>query len=595
MAIINNNVQNVKFLRNSTILETRDAALAKLQQGKELASDGSALLARYYSGGNIVTLVGFVAQTGDTSTSTKHLTVFDVEGSTADVEALRQEINAKLGTGVTSADTATAQLGALSGTSADGSGVTSVWGAKAYANDLIGTLDGGVTAETGYYVKSVVEADGVVSGTTEALPSSADTAVAKKVVIAVSEDKGQIEVTRGEITSSGKTVVLGDGADGGVNFEVNIDGETLIADGETGVISVASAALTQYVGDEDTITISDVDPSTNTKTISSPLTLQKVTTGLTEEVKEEYRLVGANGTTIGEPVKVYKDSHIVSIDYSGTTQKLYYTYIDVSGETRTTEIDMSELVLETEFGSGVTVTDHIAHGVVDQTSENFLTVGAGGFKLSGVQNAIDAAVSGAVETLDADVSGNTNHVTVGVKEEDGIITAVTVAEDNIANADDLAELSGKTVTAITSTNGSITASVDDTVGNKTYNIETDASKIKMSGFTAETSGFTGITTDKSVTEAVKSIETEFIANEQTTAAALNDLDQRLDEIESGYVETVQVNGVALTETANTVNVQVVAATSASTATGTEAIVVNTDPSTGAITLGIAGIDCGTYD
>ena len=73
-----------------------------------------------------------------------------------------------------------------------------------------------------------------------------------------------------------------------------------------------------------------------------------------------------------------------------------------------------------------------------------------------------------------------------------------------------------------------------------------------------------------------------------------DFDGRLDKIESGYVETVKVNNVALAETDNAVNIQISSATSAATATSTEAIVVDTDAN-GNITLGIANIDCGYYD
>ena len=177
MAIINNNVKNIQFLRNQTIYESHDLAKAALETNKGLALDGTALLARYsvsVSGQTeIRTLVGFVAEQGNA----KHLTIIDVEGASGDVDALRQEINNKLGTGITSANTATAQLTALSGTSADGSGVTSVWGAKAYAKDYtdeqIATLDGSVSAETGSYVKTVTEVDGKISGTTEALPTVA--------------------------------------------------------------------------------------------------------------------------------------------------------------------------------------------------------------------------------------------------------------------------------------------------------------------------------------------------------------------------------------------------------------------------------------
>jgi hypothetical protein len=354
-------------------------------------------------------------------------------------------------------------------------------------------------------------------------------------------------------------------------------------------------------------------------------------------VKEEYQLTATNGAKLGDSIKIYKDSHIVSITYitdSGDThyQNLEYVYIDDSGNTQTEYVDISSLVLEAEFGSGVTVTDHVAHGVVDPTSESFFTVGADGFKVAG----ISAHVQSEIEKLDADVSGNSTHVTVGVEEVNGVITAVTVAEDNIANADDLAELSGKTVTAITSTNGSITASIDDAIGCKTYDIETDASKIKMSGFTTVGGDFSAITEDSSVTDAVQTVVEEVIKNEETVSAALNDLNgditeeiearkavdgqsgqtytansgkkyisgatslndadvklnDAIESITSGFISGVQLNGEDLPESDNTVNVQINASNTA--ASSTDAIVITQDNSTKALTLQLGTIDAGTY-
>ena len=602
MAIINNNVQNVKFLRNQDVNITRDAAISLLNTHKEEAADGTALLARYTVSGTVKTIVGFVYVTG----STHDITIFDTEGASGDVEELRREINAKLGTTfISSGNTVEANLTALSGTSSDASGVTSVWGAKAYADDLISTLDYEDAAVAGEYVSQVTQADGKIAVTRVELPSSADTAVAKKFVTAVAEDKGQIVVSRGEISSSAETIVLTDNADGGVNFEVNIDNETIIQDAETNKLKVADTALVQYVGDEDTIHISAVDAQNN-KTVSSLLTIQKVTTGLSEIVKEEYRLIGASGNTIGAPVQIYKDSHIVSITYitdTGDThyQNLEYVYIDASGNTQTTYVDMSELVLETEFASGVTVTDGIAHGVVDSTSETFLTVGADGFKLSGVQDAIDTAVANLDATVGSQTVATGKHVAVEVVEENGVLTALTVTEDNIADADDLAELSAKTVTALTSTNGSITAQIDDAVGCKTYNIQTDADKIQMSGFSADnTSALSGIAESDSIATAFEKTNTVITDNERVTAEALTDLDERIDTV-SGDVETIKaeyisgvsVNGNAVTVANKVAPISITAATSATTATSTEAITVQTDAN-GNITLGISSIDCGYY-
>jgi hypothetical protein len=693
MAITNNNVGNVKFLRNGGLYGTHDAAYEALTSFTLTEEqDGTIILARYGSGNNVKTLAGLVYA----DQTYKTITIVDVEGASGEVEKLRQEINAKLGNGIGSgaSETVTAQLTALSGNGQSTSAETSVEGAKRYADGLIETLDYTDTAETGSYVSEVNQVDGKISVTRVALPSvntisesgKAITAVsesngeisasagninaqyvdvtgftatnvqgaleevkdnigeaisgldvsdeavageyvsqvsetdgkisvtraalpsvtgqseAKKFVIAVSEDKGTVSDTKGSITSSGKTIVLTDNTDGGVNFEANVDGTTIIVDEQTGVMSVASSALVQYEGDNDTIQISTV--SEGVRTVSSPLTIQKVTTGLSEEVKEEYRLVGASGNTIGAPVQIYKDSHIVSITYITDPsdehyQNLEYVYVNASGVTSTTYVDMSELVIEAEFASGVTVTDGVAHGVVDPTSETFLTVGADGFKLSGVQDAINSAVNG----LDADVSGNSTHVTVGVVEENGVITGVTVSESNIANADDLAELSAKTVTNVTSTNSSIDISTANTSdGTVEIDVITDADKIKMSGFSAEnTTALSGIAESDTIATAFEKTNAVITENERVTAEALTDFDTRLDTIsgdvdtiKSQYVSGVSVNGNAVTVANHVAPISISAATSATTASTASAIVVDTNTTTGAITLGLNYIDCGTY-
>lgn len=559
----NNNVQNVRFLRNGSLYETHDAALTGLKsQSLSTEQDGSLILARYGSGNDVKTLAGLVYAKGDN----KSITIIDIEGASADVEALRQEINAKLGNGVGSgaSETVTAQLTALSGNSStDTSATTSVEGAKKYAKDYtdeqIGELEyTGVTTGTGVYVTNVTETDGVVSATTATLPSLAEVHEAGKPIIAVAEDKGQlaasagtinaefvnvtgdtftattvqgaleeidseykaaienldytdtavtkqfvaavdesngvVSITRGEIESSGKTIVLtADGND--VNFEVNIDGVTLEKDAN-GVISVTSSALVQYEGDDDTIQIGAV--SDGKRIVSSPLTIQKVTTGLSEEVKEEYHLIGHSGTTIGDPVKIYKDSHIVSITYitkGEHAQNLEYKYIDASGNTQTTYVDMSELVLEAEFASGVTVTDHIAHGVVDGTSEGFLTVGADGFKLSGVQDAINTAVGTAVSGLDASVSAETTHITVKVDEVDGKLTAVTLTEDDIASAQGLAnEITARTAD---------TKSINDKLGTGVTAQNTATAQLAaLSGTPGASSAETSVEGAKSYADAI---------------------------------------------------------------------------------------------
>lgn len=89
---------------------------------------------------------------------------------------------------------------------------------------------------------------------------------------------------------------------------------------------------------------------------------------------------------------------------SGNTEVVRVVYQKQDGMFELVEIDIEDFVHENEFASGITSDDetHIVHGVVDPESETFLTVGGDGFKLSGVQNAIDEAAQVLWEALSAE-------------------------------------------------------------------------------------------------------------------------------------------------------------------------------------------------
>ena len=147
---------------------------------------------------------------------------------------------------------------------------------------------------------------------------------------------------------------------------------------------------------------------------------------------------------------------------------------------------------------------------------------------------------------------------------------------------------------MTSTNGSITAQIDDAAGCKTYDIQTDADKIQMSGFSADaTSSLSGIAESDSIATAFEKTNAVITENERVTARALTDLDERLDVVEGEYISGVSVNGNAVTVANKIAPISITAATSATTASTANAIVVNTDAN-GNITLGLNYIDCGTY-
>ena len=538
----NNNVKNIQFLRNETVLGTRQDAINALETQKGNVADGSIILARYGSETNIKTLAGLVYVNGNTRT----VTIIDVEGASGDVETLREEINAKLGTGVTSSNTATAQLQALSGSTADTSATTSVAGAKKYTDDKIveavNDLDYTDTAVTGNYVSAVNEADGKISVTREPLPTVEAISVAGKPITAVSESLGTIAASAGTINAEFVTV-----ADAGSAFTAT-DVEGVLAEIDA-AYKAADAAIIDNASESANTLAKLEDIVNDISADAKEYHIVKTTTGLPETTKEKYSLVDAAGNVSGDTIDIPKDSHIVSITYitdSGDThyQNLEYKYIDASGATKTEYVDISSLVLEAEFASGVTAIDHVVRGVVDSASEkdsnndSFLTVGTDGFKVDGIKDEIDAKIAALDATGGTQTIATDKHVAVEVIETDGKITTVTVVEDNIADADDLAALSAKTVTEIDSSNSSITVSTAATTaadGTVKYDIITDASKVKMTGFTS-TDVLSGINATSSVTEAFKEVDKVITENEQTVSAALNDL-------EATKVENINVNGV----------------------------------------------------
>ena len=245
-------------------------------------------------------------------------------------------------------------------------------------------------------------------------------------------------------------------------------------------------------------------------------------------VKEEFALYNGNGVQLGDSIKIYKDQSLVSItlednDGSGKTgQYLKYTYIDVNGDTQSTYVNISSLLVEAEFKSGVTADSNgIVHGVVDSASESFLTVGADGFKLSGVQDAINNAING----LDSTGTTSEFHAITSITITDGKITEVgqtdkiksaitsvsaeTIYLSGVKNADDL-----KAIEALTATSGIL---------RKTGENAWDLANVVTS--------FDGVEANGSLVDAL------------TVKNAINGVDTKLQEL-SGSVETFSAATVA---------------------------------------------------
>ena len=278
-------------------------------------------------------------------------------------------------------------------------------------------------------------------------------------------------------------------------------------------------------------------------------------------VKEEYALYNGNGAQLGDSIKIYKDQSLVSItlednDGSGKTgQYLKYTYIDVNGDTQSTYVNISSLLVEAEFKSGVTADSNgIVHGVVDSASESFLTVGANGFKLSGVQDAINSAING----LDSTGTTSEFHAITSITITDGKITEVgqtdkinsaitsvsaeTIDLSGVKNADDL-----KAIEALTATSGilrktgentwdlaNVVTSLDGVASNGSL---VDALTVKnaIGGVDTKLQELSGsVQTFSAATVAeIARVEGKLSDDEKVVAESINQLRTKVDKVQEG--------------------------------------------------------------
>lgn len=132
-------------------------------------------------------------------------------------------------------------------------------------------------------------------------------------------------------------------------------------------------------------------------------------------VKEAYKVVSVDKaskeTTVGDIIKIYKDSSLKSIEYTEVNDKskkgqfLKYVYTLADGTEKTVYVDMSNLVDQAEVEKGIQAIDgKLSIKLAEGNEADFLTVDANGLKLSGVQNAIDTAKNEVQNNLNAEIT-----------------------------------------------------------------------------------------------------------------------------------------------------------------------------------------------
>lgn len=183
------------------------------------------------------------------------------------------------------------------------------------------------------------------------------------------------------------------------------------------------------------------------------------TTPTETNVREQYALIGTDGTQLGSTIKIYKDSSLKNVQLGNTgdllsgtsSQSQESTYSNIvssstgdtaldfvyqlgNGNYKLATVDVESFLQESEFKSGVTVDNgsHIVHGVVDPNSEkiwvdrtgtmdNILTVGDGGFKISNIGDAIKFMAESAmtdVNTAVTNSASSVSHLSIELNKSD---------------------------------------------------------------------------------------------------------------------------------------------------------------------------------
>lgn len=313
-----------------------------------------------------------------------------------------------------------------------------------------------------------------------------DSAVANSFVTSVSETDGKIAVSRGAVTSANKTVKITNGEDGGIDLVANVDGTTITVSGD-GVMSVAQSALTKYQG-SDAITITGSDGGTKTvalKLNANDKVLTQTSAGLlanldlTWNTSDGLKLVGKDGTEIATvpAADFIKDGMLESVDLvvlddgtgtnpQGLTDGTYLHFkFNTDGGSKEIYVNVTSLIDVYTAGNGLVLSGKSFSVKIDAASESFLTVGPDGVKLSGVQDAIDAAKSAETAAIDK------IEASVGLADDGSYTdpkgtytTGSTSVMDAISKLDAQAKKNADAITSEASTRASKDTELENKIG-----------------------------------------------------------------------------------------------------------------------------------
>ena len=137
--------------------------------------------------------------------------------------------------------------------------------------------------------------------------------------------------------------------------------------------------------------------------------VEKVTSGLSQTIRESYKFKKADGTYIPQTVDIYKDSSLINVVLKEIDNKKYlvFTYVLEDGTQKDIEVDVEELLIESEFSDGLSASsdgDVVRVKVkIDPSSDNYLSVSSDGVKISGIASAF-GDINTSINSLRTDVA-----------------------------------------------------------------------------------------------------------------------------------------------------------------------------------------------
>ena len=140
-------------------------------------------------------------------------------------------------------------------------------------------------------------------------------------------------------------------------------------------------------------------------------------------------------------INIPKDQFLSNVEYNQASKELEFTF-ETSTGSRLVKVDVSDLVDTYTNGDGIALEGNKFSVKLDTATESFLTLGVDGIRLSGVQDAIDAAKASSLadakayaDTKVSEVSTKVDAQSVKIDAQSDRIDAIKASVDTISATD----------------------------------------------------------------------------------------------------------------------------------------------------------------